>query len=55
MLEMAERIFTEDHRNSILLGFNFKTLEGSRKQKPKIFPLLRGEAACYLHSLVIDI
>ena len=37
MLEMGERNFTEDHRYSSLLDFNFKTLEGSRKQKPKIF------------------
>ena len=44
MLEMGDRNFTEDHRYSSLLDFNFKTLEGSRKQKPKIFfLLLRGE------------
>jgi len=44
MLEMGDRNFTEDHRYSSLLDFNFKTLEGSRKQKPKIFfLLLQGE------------
>ena len=44
MLEMGDWNFTEDHRYSSLLDFNFKTLEGSRKKKPKIFfLLLRGE------------
>jgi len=55
MLEMGDRNFTEDHRYSSLLDFNFKNLEGSRKQKPKIFfPPFARRSSIYLHSIDVS-
>ena len=50
----GERNFTEDHRYSSLLDFNFKTLEGSRKQKPKIFFPPFARSSIYLHSIDVS-